>query len=774
MGAVDAKRHGAARAPLRAAELFRAGALAAASLAGPSPAAAQTEPIETIEVIGTTPLGTELDTDSIAANVQTATADELREQGALDLADFMRRSLGGVFVNEAQSNPLQPDVQYRGFVGSPLLGLPQGLAVYQDGVRVNEPFGDTVNWALIPESAIGEIYLMPGSNPLFGLNALGGAIAVRTKDGLTSPGTRAEALAGSFGRRALQAETGGTLGDDFGYFVTGSLFDEDGWRDFSPSEAQQLFAKLSFEGERSRFAVTLSHADTELIGNGPAPEDLLELDPEAIFTRPDITENELTMLAVGGARSVTDALTVRGNLYVRRSDIATLNGDDADFAQCANTPGLLCEQEDGEEEIVLDEDDAPIAFDDSLQGAAINRTSTEQDGAGFGLQADFTGEVAGRANVFTIGVAHDSADVAFASSTELGALDATRLAVPGGELVGEAFTRLEATTDNTGFFLSNTFSLGERIALTLSGRYNRTDVELEDQIDDDLDGDHTFERFNPALGVTVGDEALTFYAGYSEANRAPSPVELTCADEDDPCRLPNAFLSDPPLEQVVAKTLEAGIRGRTRASRWHAGVFSTTNDDDILFVSAGALTNQGFFDNVGETRREGIELNFAGGVGASFGWSIDFTQLAATFRESFAVASPNNPAAVDGEVAVEVGDRLPLIPKSLLKAGVRFTPNERIVLGFDVVASSGAHFRGDEGNLAEQLDGYTLLNARVEYRLGEHARLFLNVDNLLDEEYATFGLFGEADDVLGDDFEEPEFVGPGAPRAAWIGVRIDF
>jgi outer membrane receptor protein involved in Fe transport len=591
---------------------------------------------------------------------------------------------------------------------------------------------------------------------------------------LTSPGTRAEALAGSFGRRALQAETGGALGDDFGYFVTGSLFDEDGWRDFSPSEAQQLFAKLSSQRERSRFDVTLSYANTELIGNGPAPEDLLEVDPDAIFTRPDITENELMMISAGGERSLSDTITLRGNLYVRRSDIATLNGDDADFEECEDTPGFVCEAEDGDEEIVLDDDDAPIPFDDELEGAAINRTSTEQDGAGFGLQADFTGELGGRANLFAIGLAHDSADVAFGASTELGALDVTRLAVPGGVFVGEAFTGLEATSVNTGFFLTNTFSLGERVAFTVSGRYNRTRVELEDELEDDLDGDHTFEKFNPALGVTVGDEELTFYAGYSQANRAPSPVELTCADEDDPCRLPNAFLSDPPLEQVVAKTLEAGVRGRVGSSRWHAGVFSTTNDDDILFISAGALTNQGFFDNVGETRREGVELNFAGDVGEGFAWSIDFTQLDATFRESFAVASPNNPAAIGGEIVVEAGDRLPLIPESLLKAGARFTPNERLVLGLDVLATSGAHFRGDEGNLAEELDGYALLNARVEYRLGERARVFLNVDNLLDEEYATFGLFGEADEVLGDDFEEPEFVGPGAPRAAWVGVRVEF
>ena len=161
-------------------------------------------PVEIIDVVGVTPLGGEIDTNRIAANVQTASADDLREQGALDLADFMNRSLGSVFVNDVQSNPLQPDVQYRGFVGSPLLGLPQGLAVYQDGVRINEPFGDTVNWALIPESAIDSVYLVPGSNPLFGLNALGGAIAVRTKDGLRNEGTRAELLTGSFGSSACK------------------------------------------------------------------------------------------------------------------------------------------------------------------------------------------------------------------------------------------------------------------------------------------------------------------------------------------------------------------------------------------------------------------------------------------------------------------------------------------------------------------------------------------------------------------------------------------
>ncbi len=730
---------------------------------------------DTIDVIGTTPLGATLDVDRVAGNVQTATAAQIREQGALDLADFMKRSLGSVFVNDAQSNPLQPDVQYRGFVGSPLLGLPQGLAVYQDGVRINEPFGDTVNWALIPESAIDTVYLMPGSNPLFGLNALGGAISINTKNGFDNPGTRAEALAGSWGRVGVQAETGGSIDDAFSYFVTASYLDEDGWRDYSPTEAKQVFANLGTKNDEQSLDVSLTYVDTDLVGNGAAPEELLEIDRAAIFTRPDRTQNRLAMVNVRGTQEVSATVSLTGNVYLRDSDVSTLNGDDSDFDECVGTPGFICEQENGNEEVVLDENDGLIEADDDLEGATVNRTTTKQQSVGFDLQAGFTGDLGSRENQFTIGLAHDESDVEFGSSTELGALDATRLAVPGGVFVGDAFIELEASTESTGLYLTDTFSLGDGVALTLSGRYNRTQVVLEDQIDDDLSGEHTFERFNPAVGFTwaLGD-AVTLYAGYSEANRAPSPVELTCADENDPCRLPNAFVADPPLEQVVAKTFEAGVRGRFSSGRWHAGVFRTTNDDDILFISAGELTNQGFFDNVGETRRDGLELNLSGEAGERLSWFFDYTWLDATFRDDFEVASLNNPEAVDGEIEVEEGDRLPLVPDQLLKLGIRLAASERLTFGADVISSSGSPFRGDEGNLVENLEGYTLLNLRAEYRIGAHARLFANIDNALDEEYETFGVFGQADEVLGDEFEDPEFVGPGSPRAAWIGVRVEF
>ena len=638
---------------------------------------------------------------------------------------------------------------------------------------MNEPFGDTVSWALIPESAIDRVYLLPGANPLFGLNALGGAIAIETKDGRDYPGTRAELQGGSFGRFGAQVETGGSSGDAVSYFVTGSYLEESGWRDFSPTEATQLFGSLGWQAGDARIDASVTYVDTDLIGNGAAPEALLEIDREAIFTRPDQTRNELMLLNFTATQSVSAALELTGNVYLRRSDIATLNGDDSDLEECVADPGFICEVSADAEEIVLDENGAPIPASDELEGATVNRTSTDQSSVGFSFQAASSADLNGRGNQLVAGVAYDRNSVDFAASTELGALDQTRLAVPGGFFAGDGFTDLDADSSNLGLFVSNVFSPTDAVALTISARYNRTDVTLEDQLGDELSGKHEFDRFNPAVGITFSaTERLTLYAGYSEANRTPSPVELTCADEDDPCKLPNAFIADPPLEQVVAKTFEIGVRGRWNDGRWHAGLFHTSNDDDILFISAGALTNEGFFDNVGRTRREGLELNIDGAAGERVTWSGSYTYIDATFRTAFAVPSPNNPESVAGEIAVEIGDRLPLIPEQLLKAGLRFAANENLTIGADVYASSSQFFRGDEGNLAEEIDGYALLNLRGEYRVNDNTRLFLSIDNVLDVEYETFGVFGEADDVLGDEFEDPEFLGPGAPRAFWLGVQI--
>ena len=622
---------------------FRGAWVLLAAAAAAVTAAAQ-EPTEIVEVVGRTPLGARADVDAIAANVQSASREVIERQRPLDLSQFMQRNLGGVFINEAQGNPLQPDLQYRGFVGSPLLGLPQAIAVYQDGVRLNEPFGDSVSWALLPQSAVASMVLMPGSNPLFGLNALGGAISIRTRDGFTSQGTAFEAFGGSFGRIGLHAETGGSDGN-FAHFIAAEVLDEDGWRDYSPSRAGQIFGKLSWRGDRTDVALGMSLASTDLTGNGPAPTELLAFDRSQVFTRPDRTENALGLVNVSLTHDLSESAVLTGNVYARRSDIRTLNGDESDVVACTANPGVLCRDDDGVEMAVFGATGAPIAASDALIGAALNRTVTGQDGSGFALQGEWSASSSRRTHRFVAGLAYDRGSIDFDAHSELGMLDPTRLVVPGGIIDGASLTSLAAHTANVGLFVSDEITLSEPVTLALSARFNRTRIQLHDALGTALDGDHAFRQLSPAIGLTARlARGVTFYAGVSESSRAPSPVELTCADPDDPCRLPNAFLTDPPLDQVVARTFESGFRRYDRAIGWSAGIFSTTNHDDILFISAGALTNQGYFDNVGRTRRDGVELSLRGG-GSRADWYVNYTFVRAWFLEELWLPSPNHPNA---------------------------------------------------------------------------------------------------------------------------------
>ena len=213
-------------------------------------------------MIETTPLpGLNLKPEQVPAPVQTAVGADIEASGALDVSDFLNRRFNGVFVNEMQNNPFQPDLNYRGYTASPLLGTPQGLSVYMDGVRMNQPFGDVVSWDLIPRMAIGSTTLMPGSNPLFGLNTLGGALSIQTKDGRTSPGTTVRAIYGSSVRRAVEFEHGGSRAGGLNWYVAGNLFAEDGWRDDSPSNVGQLFGKLGWHQTNADTSLSVGYAD---------------------------------------------------------------------------------------------------------------------------------------------------------------------------------------------------------------------------------------------------------------------------------------------------------------------------------------------------------------------------------------------------------------------------------------------------------------------------------------------------------------------------------
>jgi len=251
----------------------------------------------TVTVIGTTPLpGVELPRDEVPAPVQLATGRDIDNSGALNLADFLNRRMNGVHVNEMQGNPFQPDVNYRGYTASPLLGTPQGLSVYMDGVRLNQAFGEVVSWDLIPRIAIGTTTLVPGSNPIFGLNTLGGALALETKNGRTNGGATVQATYGNDRRRTLEFEYGGTKASSgLDWYAAGNLFADEGWRDNSPSDVAQLFGKVGWQRARHDLNLSVAFADNTLTGNGLQEQRFLDRDYSSIYTQPDQTDNRSTL-----------------------------------------------------------------------------------------------------------------------------------------------------------------------------------------------------------------------------------------------------------------------------------------------------------------------------------------------------------------------------------------------------------------------------------------------------------------------------------------------
>lgn len=801
-------------------------------------------PRETITVIGNTPLlGYSLPKDRIAGPVQTATAEEMARRGGLSLADYLNRAMGGVYINEIQNNPFQPDVSYRGYTASPLLGTPQGLSIYLDGVRVNQPFGDIVSWDLIPQNALKSLTLMPGSNPTFGLNTLGGALALETKDGRSHPGSAVEGQYGSHDRRQVEVEHGGASGL-FDWFVAGTWFKEDGWRDDSPSEMKQAFGKVGFQDERTDLRLSGTHTEDDLIGNGLQEMRLLERRYASIYTKPDQTKNLANSLTLNGRHDLSDSLRLSGNTYWRRIQTTTLNGDINDDAleesvyqpgaaeqtalrnagytgfptsgaTAANTPfpvwrcigNVLLQDEPGEK-----------------CNGLLNRTGTVQKNYGITGQIAWQSTVAGRENLLTVGAAHDESRIRFRQLSELGYLTpdhgvtgtgAFADGVTGGEVDGEPYdtqVRLNGRTRTSSVYASDTLALTPEMHLTLSGRYNHTNVKTHDLLvpgggPTSLNGDHTFRRFNPAVGLTWSPVApLNLYAGYNEGSRAPAAVELGCANPDQPCKLPNAFAGDPPLHQVVTRNIEAGVRGTIDTNlTWNAGLFRSVASNDILFV-ADDQAGFGYFKNFGKTRRQGIELGLGGRLGRlSFG--ANYTFLDATYRTAEAVDGSSNSSneeaedgnrGLEGEIEIEKGDKIPTTPRHMVKLNADYEIFSGFTLGGEMLSLSGSYARGNENN-RHQPDGtvylgpgktkaYTIFNLRARWQVIAQVQIFGGIDNLFDKRYATSAQLGPAGfdadgnflarplPAIGGDFPliHSTFYAPGAPRLFHGGIRVTF
>jgi outer membrane receptor protein involved in Fe transport len=712
------------------------------------------------EVVVTAPLqGSDLSLDEVPGNVQRVTAAQLNQAKARDASDALNQLAGSVNINDTQGNPFQPDVNFRGFTASPVLGTPQGVSVFLDGVRVNEAFGDSVNWDLIPSSAIASLEVIPGSDPVFGLNTLGGAVAVNTKRGFDSAGTAVESYGGSFGRRVAEFETGGH-GERLDYFLTGNLFDEDGWGQHNPTRVRQGFGKVGYRDDRSDMTLSFTYADNRLEGNQTLPRSFLS-DPWQSYSWPDTQTDRMAFVDLNASHRLTEGWTVAAKAYYRKVSTGVLNSNVNDNYDPA----------------------MPIGAGNEPTGNVIEGIDQYRPGAA--LQLTGRSPVAGHRNTLIAGMSYDGGTTNFQQlNQEAGSSRDTSSSAP--VVLG---TLLHATNRYSGVYVTDTLGLTDRLYINFAGRYNNAIVRLQDRLGTALNGDHSFNRFNPAVGLTFNPtRALTLYASYEEGTRVPTPVELTCADPNAPCSLPNAFSADPALKAVVARTAEIGARGTlTSFLTFNGAIFRTNLDNDIQFVSSGGgAASSGFFENVGQTRRQGVELGLDGTSGA-FTMSAHYTYLEATFQTPLVLSSQNNSTASASScptctaIRVAPGDRIPGIPRQIVKLRGEYAP-ARYAVGVNLTGQSNQFARGDENNqdMNGPLPGFILVNVDAHFNISPSWHVFARVDNLFDRRYFTFATLGEnvftapgnVFDPTGRTWRSEQFRTVGAPRGAWVGVEF--
>ncbi len=734
-----------------------------------------TEPAEVV-IVGVTPvLGAGVPLDHVPSNVQTLTSREVEEDHAQTLTDVLDRELASLSLADTEGSPFQNDIAFRGFTASPVLGTPEGIAIYQNGVRINEPFGDIMLWDFVPVFALGKLQVIPGSNPVFGLNALGGAVTFQMKNGFDNPGASVDLSGGSFGRAKSVLEYGASFGDVA--FYTGALASHDAdWRKYSPSDLLQSFTDVALRKPGYSLGLSLTLAGSTLNGNAASPVDELAISRDAIFAIPDTERNRLVFIQGRGDTTLSNAVSLQGTYYYRHSEAKTYNGGASGFSPCTNDATILCN--DSGPLLTL----AGATIASSLGGTATTPVQTTiSNEFGGAAQASFTSDILGHDNSAVAGVGFDEALSQFDNETLLGnivPLEPSGISTTsfGIALGGDDYnTRLAATTRYYGAFATDTYGLTESLHATLSWRLNMAQQVLSDRFGDSLDGKNFYIRFNPSAGLTwQALDDLNIFGNYSESNRIPTPAELSCADPTQSCRFPLSFVSDPPLQQVVARSIEFGARGKVDGGIvWSADIYGTRNANDILFVSAGSQVGSGYFTNAGTTQRLGAEASLSGSW-RRFDFHADYGFVDATFRSTMPILSVDNPGAdANGNITVTPGDRLPGIPEHTVKLSVDFHVTSDWSVGTEALYSSSQYLRGDEANLQKPLAGHATLDLRTSYEVTPRIEVYAEAENILDSHYDSYGLYS---DPTGNgafpNFTNPRFYTPAAPFGVWAGVKV--
>jgi iron complex outermembrane recepter protein len=754
--------------------------------------------LPTVEVVGVTPLpGSGVDIDKVPANVQILNSEQLYPAGQNDLLPTAAdRQLSAVNLNNEQGSQFQPDFVYRGFEASPIEGVPQGIAVYQNGVRINEAFGDTVNWDLIPQFAVNRMTIQ-SNNPVFGLNALGGAVAIEMKNGFNFHGTEVQLAGGSYGNINGYAEQGVQFGNFAFYGAIGGTHD-DGFRDQSSTGLKQGYWDLGWAKDEWTAHLSVAVADNYIGAVGPTPIQLLQENIQNVFTYPQYMQNHAELVQLTTTYQPSDFVLLSSDFYYRHFVQHLVDGNTTDVATCVNNADFFCLE--GNYRFPRD------ALYDSLgnlvptsvlpPGATpgeIDFSNTNTNTVGSGLQAKFTNPVLSRPNNLVVGTTVDHSFTNYTAYGELGTLEGTLNVVGSGTIIDAGLSPtpappieqpvdVDGTNNYFGLFATDTLDITPRLSATASGRLNLAWIGLQDLtgIAPQLTNSYFYSHFNPGVGLTYRlGGGVTAYGGWSESNRAPTPGELSCSNPRTPCILDAFLVADPPLKQVVSQTFEAGLRGRTTLAalpgefHWNLGAYRTNAYNDILLL-ATQVNGYGYYSNVGETRRQGIE------AGLSYNWqkwtvNLNYSYLDAIFLDNLTLSS-NSPAVnAQGNIFVHPGDNIPLMPRNRVVFNVDYQATPQWSIGFDAKFVGSQYLIGDESNQESPLPAYGVVDLHSELKVNKRMTVFVNVYNLFNRLYYTYGTYTQLDGLPPNlNLTNPETLSPSPGRVAYAGVRIDY
>ena len=775
------------------------------------------ETLPTIEVVGVTPVaGSEIDIDKVPSDVVTVGTQAFSHTRSPDLIQSLVQFVPFTALSDQNGNPFQINLDYRGFTASPIQGTPQGLAVYQNGTRINEAYGDIVNWDFIPEMAINRMTLMP-NNPLFGLNAIAGAMSIEMKNGFDYHGEEVEVRGGSFGRVGGQAQAGVQNGN-YAVYVAADATDDNGWREYSSaSSLRRIYADVGERSDQTEFHLSFTGADDHLGAVAFTPIQLLNQGYNTVYTFPQDTHLQVAFLQGNANWKPTDTFSVQANGYYRGYWQSHDDGNGTDGQSC-NNPAFLCIIDGNTPISILGPTPNPLPAGAYL--GEIDRNWVSTNSYGGSLQATSTWQVFGHDNHFVVGASIDHGRTQFTGTSELCEMALSLNCSGVGIFIDQplddvAPVSLLAFNTYTGIYATDTFNVTPELAVTAGARYNIEQITLQDETGTSfnslLNGTNNYTRLNPMIGATYKiTPNLTVYASYAESNRAPTPLELGCSSPTHPCIIDNFLLADPPLQQVVARTYEAGFRGElqigdsgsaapepvaTKAPpaapvakqgvlSWSLGVYDILTANDIISVVSPVNPLLGYFQNAAKTLREGIEAK------ANYKWNhltayVNFTYIDATYQVPLVLPSPNSPFAnANGDIFVYPGDHIPGIPNFRFKAGAEYEITDAWKLGADINVFGSQYLINDESNQAPKVPPYWVVNMHTTYEVAKNWELFGLVQNLFNQRYYQAGTFYELGgfnnvgggpnllaSLLSNDSRS--FV-PGMPLAIYGGLRVTF